>query len=136
MNHPSPQALPTEQLRSMKCAMCKDDSDCNDIVLAARCHPQAGVSASSHGSVLAILCHECDQLVVELTAPTTLDMSHAPLYEKNLTCDCGGEIFVVDPHCHPGGPVDLLYQKSSHALVVRCKVCESVAGTIPLTTLS
>jgi hypothetical protein len=131
----SHEGLSTERLKTMKCAKCKGDSDCNDIVLAARCHPKAGVDASSYETLLAVRCHECHRIVVELMAPQKLDMSKVPLHEHKMTCDCGGEICIIELTCHPHGPIDLLYQKSSHALAVRCTTCEAVAGTIPLSAI-
>jgi hypothetical protein len=124
---------PTDKLRDLKCQKCGPKAgDCNDLVLAARCHTGAGVDVSAHGECLAILCHECSLLVVELKAPATLDVSGVPLHEHSPSCQCGGPIHVVEPPCHPDSAVDVLYQKSTHSLSIRCKDCHTVRGSIPL----
>lgn len=126
-------ALPTDELRKMRCAMCAADADCNDIVLAARCHPKAGVEVANHGNLLGLRCHDCGELVAELEAPQDLDVSRTHVLEDGPVCDgCPKPINIIQPECHPKDAVDVLYMKRSHSLILRCKTCEKIVGTIPL----
>jgi hypothetical protein len=132
----SPSAMPTEKLRDMKCPKCGDNAkDCDDLVLAARCHPHGGVEVASHGNAIGIKCFVCGRMVVELAAPESLDISKVPIAENCPTCDCGWKINVAQSRCHPDTPMEVLYRKGRHTLDIRCS-CKEIIGTIPLTTLN
>ncbi len=129
--------LPTETLRDLKCVKCGPDAkDCDDLVLGAKCHTQAGVDVSAHANLVGIRCHQCHKRVMDLEALRAIDVSGVPLHEHHPTCACGEPIHIVEPRCHPDGPVEVLYRKGSHSLDIRCKTCRTISGSIQLDAMN
>jgi hypothetical protein len=114
--------------------------DCDDLVLTARCHPRAGthVGLFDDGLRLGVMYHGCGRPAIVLVREGAFDASNLTLMTHLPDCPCpdGDHDFVKLPHapCHPGDPVDLLYQKTRDALSLRCKTCKAI-GTIGLDAL-
>jgi hypothetical protein len=64
--------MTAEQLRGMKCAHCGDnDPNCEGMVLASRCHPEAGarVVYQTKAHKLVMTCAACGTPILNVQLP-------------------------------------------------------------------
>lgn len=135
----------TEALRHAHCALCGEDpkSSCDDnVVLAARCHPGAGVGlAVIDGNLIALRCYHCGELVAVLTAPQKVSTAGLPLHQcDNVLCpanECAvsvEDLKVIEQKCHSHSSLLVEYVRGKQALSLKCHVCRDVLGSIVLPT--